>query len=515
MTGPRESELPADEVRNRAARGAVSVIGRHAVVRAMAFLGTLVLARLIAPRDFGLFVTAQFAASVLQALAIGGITSALVRRREAIEPIDYRVALTIQQVLTVVVVAGLFAVSPWLAAFHDDPSGERIRIFQAIALTLFPMSFRSIPVAMLQRQLRHDLVTLCEVSEYLAYLIVSIGLALGGWGVWALVVATLVRNTTGAVVVHVMARAWPQFGFDLGRTAALLKFALPLQGQMLIDLAQRSMIPVVIGVYFGAAAVGIAGMANTMLEALVMQPLVMLGSVQLRLFARIQNDHRALARLLEKCIAAGAMVFLPAVLLFGLSAPALMPHLLSAKWQGVGELIFWLTPVAMIQVASLPTSQAGKALGELRAPLIGGLLGFACQIGLVAALASHLGLLAYPLAATVGVLATTLVVFVRVTRRIGANPLRGIVPIAAGLIPAGAISGAAVQWSASTSLIAAALALGLLIYLAIVVLFAGPHLAGLLRFVAAAVPPRFARALIRIAGWVERMTIAAGTTGST
>lgn len=506
MTNPHESDLTAVEVRNRAARGAVSVIGRHAVVRLMAFVGTLVLARLIAPESFGLFVTAQFTVSVLQALAIGGITSALVRRREAIDPADYRVALTIQQCLTVIVVAGLFAVSPWLAAHYALPDG-RIWIFQAMALTLFPLSLRSIPVAMMQRGLRHDLVTLCEVTEYLVYLIVSVGLALLGWGVWALVVATMARNTVGAIVVHALAKARPRFGFGLKRASALLKFALPLQGQMLIDLAQRSVIPVVIGLLLGVGAVGIAGMANTMLEALVLQPLVMLGSVQLRLFARIQNDPAALAALLEKCFASGAMIFLPVVVLFGIAAPTLMPHLLSPKWSGVGELIFWLTPVAVIQIVSLPTWQASKALGELRAPLVGGLIGLAIQIVVVAVLAAPLGLAAYPIAATVGTLAATIVVFTRVSRRIGANPIRAIVPIVAGLVTAGAIWGAAMLWATSAPWIAAALVGGVVAYVAIVVAFAGAHLAALLRFVGAAAPRRITAGLARVAGLVDRLTI--------
>jgi O-antigen/teichoic acid export membrane protein len=188
-----------------------------------------------------------------------------------------------------------------------------------------------------------------------------------------------------------------------------------------------------------------------------------------------------------------------------------MPHLLSTRWDGVGDLILWLTPVAVIQIVSQPTWQASKALGELRSPLVGGLIGLAIQIGLVAAAAPHLGLLAYPVAATVGSLAATTVVFVRVARRIGANPLRAIVPIAAGLLTAVAMWGAALLWLTSPTSIVLVFAGGLVVHLVIVVVFAGAYLAALLRFVGAAAPRRISVGLGRLAGVVERMTTIGGT----
>ncbi|MFC0242369.1 oligosaccharide flippase family protein [Rhodopseudomonas telluris] len=502
MKSSVDDELTHSEARHRAARGAVSVLGRHALVRLLAFAGTLVLARLMVPSEFGLFAVAQFVFSVLQALTIGGVTAALIRRRETVTVADYRVALTIQQGFAAIAVIALYAAAPQIASYWDN-SAELVPVIKVLALALFPLSLRSIPFAILQRALRHDQTTICEIFEYVVYLVLAIALAALGWGVWALVVATLARYVAGAIFAHLLVRGLPRFGFETSRAKALLHYAVPLQGQMLIDLAQRSVIPVVIGSLFGAASVGIAAMANTMLEALLLQPLVMLASIQMRMFARIQNDPAALAALLEKCLAAGALVFLPPVVLLGVVAPALMPKILSAHWADVGDLIRWLTLASAIQVLAVPTAQAAKALGRMRALLIGGMVSLGLQIGVVLLLAAPLGLAAYPLAAAVGTGANFLIVFVNVGRLIGMRPILAIGPALCGLALAAAMWCTAIISFTSLPLIVAMLLLGALTYIAAVIALSSRQLAALLRFAGSSMPPRAQRRIDDIASRID------------
>lgn len=481
MAERHETELTHEEAKSRAARGVVSVFGRHALVRALAFLGTLVLARLIAPESFGLFVTAQFVLSVLQALAVGGVTSAVVRRREAVEPADYRTALTLQQILAVVVVAALFVAAPWVVAAYGLPP-ERALVFRVMALAVFPLSLRSIPLAMLQRGLRHDLTAICEVLEYVVYLVTSIGLALLGWDVWALVAATLARQVVGAVVMQRMARTLPRFGWERDRVRALLRTAVPLQGQMLIDLAQRSMIPVAVGFLFGVAAVGITGMANTILEALVLQPLAMIASVQLRMFARIQDDAEAMRDLLRDCYMAATATFLPLVTLLAITAPTVMPHLLSAKWHEVGTLLPWMVGPSLIYILSMASSQAAKALGELRIALVAGLINMAIQFAVLIATAPILGLGAYPLASFAGVLVGAVLVMNRVRRRVGELPFRGSWPFVAATAAAALVCLPAFVFDASAPVMLLGVAAGVAVYLGVTVVLAGHECARFLRF---------------------------------
>ncbi|KPG01699.1 hypothetical protein IP86_02440 [Rhodopseudomonas sp. AAP120] len=489
MKSPADDELTHGEARHRAARGAVSVLGRHALVRLLAFAGTLVLARLMVPSEFGLFAVAQFIFSVLQALTIGGVTAALIRRRETVAAADYRVALTVQQGFAAIAVIALYAAAPQIASYWDH-SAELVPVIKVLALALFPLSLRSIPFAILQRALRHDQTTICEIFEYVVYLVLAITLAALGWGVWALVIATLARYAAGAIVAHLLVRGLPRFGFEASRAKALLHFAVPLQGQMLIDLAQRSVIPVVIGSLFGAASVGIAAMANTMLEALLLQPLVMLASIQMRMFARIQHDPSAMAALLEKCLAAGALVFLPPVVLLGVVAPALMPKILSAHWADVGDLIRWLTLASALQVLAVPTAQAAKALGRMRALLIGGMVSLVLQIGIVLLLAAPLGLAAYPVAAAIGTGANFLIVFINVGQVIGMRPILAIGPALCGLALATAMWCTAIVTFTSIPLIVAMLLLGVLTYVAAVIALSSRQLAALLRFAGSSMPPR-------------------------
>lgn len=489
MTDAGEAELSNAEVRRRASRGAASAFGRHAVVRLLAFLGTLVLARLIAPEGFGLFVTAQFILSILQALAVGGVVSALVRRREAVSDADYRTALVVQQIIAVTVVALLFLAAPAISAAYDLPP-DRVWVFRAMALAVFPLSLKSIPQARLQREFRHDKVAASDVIEYLVYLVAALSMAALGYGVWALVAATLLRYTVGAIAVHLAARSGVRIGYEHQRAAGLIQTALPLQGGILLDLGNRAIVPIVLGGILGLAAVGVTGMATTIVDAVILQPLVLVASVQLRLLARVQDEPERMRTLLGDFYSAGGLVIVPLATLLAIIAPTVLPLILSEPWRQVGFVVSGLVLSSALQVISAPSAQAAKALGDVHAPLVGGIVTLALQLLIVVIAAPRIGIYAYPLSALVSGSIWAVLITSRVARRVGMPPVQALLPILAAAAVAGGIWFAAVSLSTNPWIMVSGLILGGLTYLALLVLLAGQAVGRLLAFAAGAVPAR-------------------------
>ncbi len=475
----RETELSHEEVKPRAARAALSGFTRHAVVRIMALVGTLLLARMIAPAGFGLFATSQFLLSGLSALCVGGVIAALVRRREALSEGDLRTAFTVQQTLAVLVLIVVWFVAPQIVlAYHLKP--HDVWVIRAMSAIVLVMSLKSIPNAVLQRQVRHDLVAASEVAEYLIYLVTALLLAWLKWGVWALVTATAVRHITGMIILHLSARMVPHWGLDRAKAGQLLKFAVPLQATGLVDLATRAAAPLAAGLLFSVATVGVIGMANTMLDAVILQPIVLLSALQLRLFARNQDSQDATRRLMAQSIYVGAAAVSPFAVFLASLAPVIIGLLLPGSWQQVGPLIQGLFLSCIIQVVASPISQASKALGMVGTSLGASVVNLILQLSVLFALEPYLGLTAYPIAATVGAVAYTLVLWVRVGRRIGGAPVGAILPVVVASLGAGAI-----WWLAGVShnlpIALAGLVLGGLVYVLLLMLLSGKEMARYLR----------------------------------
>lgn len=499
-----EPELTVEEVRARSARGALSAFTRHALVRFLAFAGTLWLARMIAPASFGLFSTSQFLLTALSAVCVGGVISALVRRAEAISKEELRTAFAVQQGMAVVICIGLFFAAPLIARlYHLQPNDAWV--FRSMMLAVFLMSLKSIPNAMLQRRLRHDLVALSEIIEYLVYISSAVLLASLGWGVWALVVATLLRHASAVLMLHRAARIYPSIGFNLSMAKALIRFALPLQAISLVDLANRSVVPLLIGGMLGMAAVGLSSMANTILDAAILQPLVLLSALQLRLFARVQRDPAEVRRLLGQFYFMGGAAVGPIAVLLFCAAP-MLPHVLSSQWSHVGWLVQALFFASILQVVAAPTAQAAKALGEVRAPLIAGVVSLGAQILILTFTYKSLGLTSYPLAAAVGGCCSTGLILYRVARRIDGLSMASLVPVAISCFLAGVTWWLAGRYAgAQPVLIIAALILGGLVYVASLLLLAGAQVSRYIGVIAETTAKN-QPALVRILNWLSSTT---------
>ena len=69
----------------RVVRGGVWVFALQFINRGLGFVRTIILARLLAPRDFGLLGIAMLATSILETFSQTGFQAALIQKKENVE----------------------------------------------------------------------------------------------------------------------------------------------------------------------------------------------------------------------------------------------------------------------------------------------------------------------------------------------------------------------------------------------------------------------------------------------
>lgn len=396
-----EEELSQEQVRKRAALGVMSLFTRHGAVRLMAFAGTLVLARLIDPHTFGVFALAQFVLLLANAVAVGGITTALTRRRETVSPLEYKTAQAIQLAIALVIFAIVAAGTPLLAKVYDLSILEALA-FPAMGAAVFLLASRSIPTAALQRALRHDLVAVSEVAEYVTYIVVSIGLALAGLGLWSLVIATLLRYGMATLLLYRMTRTLPAIALDRAIARAIVRETLPQQAAIMLGLAQRAINTTVVAAVFNPAAAGLVGMAITLLDALVLQPLALLANIQFRLMARVQDDPEKFRKVLGQSFFVSSVVCLPVLIVSITLFPMLVTILFPPSWRDTGYLVQALSLSSFAYLISIPSHQALKALGDAASLIVCYCLSAAAQLAILFLVGDQYGLIIFALANIVG-----------------------------------------------------------------------------------------------------------------
>jgi peptidoglycan biosynthesis protein MviN/MurJ (putative lipid II flippase) len=172
----------------------------------------------------------------------------------------------------------------------------------------------------------------------------------------------------------------------------------------------------------------------------------------------------------------------------------------------VGWLVQALFFASILQVVASPTAQAAKALGEVRAPLIAGVVSLIVQILILTFTYKSLGLTSYPLAAAIGGCCSTGLILYRVARRIDGVSLASLVPVMVSCLLAGTTWWLVGRYAgAQPVLIIAGLISGGLVYVASLLLLAGAQVSRYIGVIAETTAKN-QPTLMRVLNWISSTT---------
>ena len=197
-----DESLESSEVEKRVARGTRSIFLWYGVARVFSLVGTLIIAKLVAPQQFGIFVLGVSLLSALEALTIGGINSALVRAPGRIESSTFESCQNLQLMVAIFGFAIAFYIVPVLIDYSEMDATYNT-FFYTLLSCIFLKAAKASPKAVLERNFKQDILVKIEAMELLIYVCLSIGLAFGGFGIWALLIATLARHFFGCTVNYI------------------------------------------------------------------------------------------------------------------------------------------------------------------------------------------------------------------------------------------------------------------------------------------------------------------------
>ncbi len=229
--------------------------GSQVLTQIVAWASTLIVIRLLAPEDYGLFAMAQVMLVLLNTMNGWGLASALIREPEVSEE-RLRQTLGMLILLNGTLAVVQFLAAPLVAAWFDQPLVTDLLRVQALIYLTVP--FSALSHAILSR--RMDFRRPAQVRLVAAIIGAGTALtgALSGWGVWTLVAAPLVMMMTEAAGMTWAARAplRPIFRFTgagqiagFGGVMTATQLFWFVQSQADVMIAGRVLDPYTLGVY--------------------------------------------------------------------------------------------------------------------------------------------------------------------------------------------------------------------------------------------------------------------------
>ncbi len=258
-------------------------------IQAVGLVFGVILARLLAPADFGLMVTVQVLTGALGFLAANGTSDALVRAR-SVGPRDVQTLFVIQLASCLLIFTALNLIAPAFADWFRDPRLEWLLRISACGFLLRP--FMAVPTALLHRAVRFREFSLLMFAGALTAALMSTLLALCGLGAASLALGGLAGALVRTVLTARRAGWVPALGFDRAAARRLGTYGLKLSVNDIIQYARVQTANALISRRLGAGPVGLYNKADSLAE---MPYEVLSGAAYQTLFRALaaERDDRA------------------------------------------------------------------------------------------------------------------------------------------------------------------------------------------------------------------------------
>jgi teichuronic acid exporter len=325
------------------------------------WVGTLLVMRLLSPGDYGLAAICSAVIAVVTLLAEFGFGAALVQAqtlsRAQIRSV-FGAALLFSWVSALVVVAG----APLAGWFFR--SSEAVVLIQASALQLLLSPLATVPDAFLKRELRFKGASLVELLAGFAATIVTVSMAYGGTGVWALIIGPVAGTIVRIVLLHGLARQvlLPSFRIGparelvrFGRDVALSRLASYVFGQSDVLIAGRTLDKVALGEY--SVAMHLAMLPVTKVMGIVNQ-------VAYPVIAQMAREGHDLRPDLLRGLRLSGYALIPGLWGVAAVAPWFVHVVLGPQWSSASVPLQIVCLVLPLRLMSVLMSTAVQGIGR-------------------------------------------------------------------------------------------------------------------------------------------------------
>ncbi|WP_448642075.1 oligosaccharide flippase family protein [Geodermatophilus sp. URMC 63] len=297
------------------------------VNRTAGLLTTVVLARLLAPVDFGAFALAWSIAGALLVLGDLGLSASLISRPESSRQEERLLAGTMVLVAALLGSVGLVA-GAVLEVVSGDGTGALVA---ALAAVFGASGYSGFLMAWVRRRLRFRTVCAGQVLQALTSAAASIGAALLGWGVWSFIAGQAGGVLVLTVFLALAARGGRALALRIRPALAHVREARAFLAQGGIGFLSQNVDNYVVGLLNGKVALGYYSMAYRLSELPYVGLADPMGQALFATAAQEPDEGRR-RRLLLGTVAVVAGVVAPAMLLLCVHAPVVVRVVLGERW---------------------------------------------------------------------------------------------------------------------------------------------------------------------------------------
>lgn len=290
---------------------------------------SIILARLIAPDQFGMVAMLGVFLSLADCFVDSGLGDALFRKKDRTQT-DCSTVFWFSLVVAILCYGILFFCAPLISAFYGMQ--ELTAILRVTSLTIIIGTLRSVNSMFLRLEMNFKTLAKYNISGILISGAVGVFLAYHDFKVWALVYQSLTMSVITTICIIFKVRWYPSFVFSKKSFHDFFSFGSKMLASRLLDTLYSNIYSVTIGKFYMASDLAFYNRADHLKTMTTSTPTGVLQSITYPLLVNLQDNDAFLKDAYRRIIRIAAFIIFPMCLGIGAVAYPLINTLYTETW---------------------------------------------------------------------------------------------------------------------------------------------------------------------------------------
>lgn len=324
--------MAEESIKKKAFSGVIWNYANTFGLQLLQLIPAMVLARLLAPTEYGLVAVAAILTGFVQIFVNCGFSMALIQKKDATH-IDFCSVFYFNIFSSSVIYLLLFIASPYVALFFNQP--EVCAIMRVSSLSMVIGAIGAVHNTLFTKNLEYRKPTIRNLWVTAISAVVAIVLAYYGFGYWALIVQGVLSTTLMSIFNWTMSSWRPTLSFSFQSLKSLFGFGSKILGKSITDYGFGKLYDIVIGRFYTPADLSYFNRANTTQALFTDTFLMTMNSVAFASFSKMQDDFERMRTNVLRFFKIESMIISFVMLLVICLAEPIFHFMYSSKWDDV------------------------------------------------------------------------------------------------------------------------------------------------------------------------------------
>jgi|GEM_PF-195954 len=317
------------DLKSKAVTASLWAIVEKFSLQIVQFVVSVILARILEPKDYGLIALTAIFTTLSTAIIDGGFEKTLIRAK-ILQPIQVTSVFYVNLFLGCLLTAILLVTARPIALFFRAPA--LAPVLQVVSLGLPINALTQVQRVLLMKELRFRKISIAQIISSLAGGVTGIVMACRGMGVWALVGSLLVFQAVTLVIFWIRSDWYPSFSFSYSSIKDMLPYGSRILVVSLLFFLMQQFNTFIVGKLYSKTDLGYFNRGGRLPDLLVSLVQSIVLKLAFPLFAKVRDEKAQLEELLRKTTQLVAFICFPLLALMLVNAFDITLVIFTAKW---------------------------------------------------------------------------------------------------------------------------------------------------------------------------------------